>query len=82
MYLPHDQDGRRTFKYALTVVYVASRYKEAKAITDKTATQVVKALESIYARGPVRRPKVLQIEPGSEFQEVVQKACDNNGVTI
>ena len=82
MYLPNDRVGRRTFKYALTIVYVASRYKEAKAITDKTATHVGKALECIYARRPVRRPKVLQIEPGSEFRGAVQKACDKNGVTI
>ena len=29
LFLPHDRVGRRTYKYALTVVDVASRYKEA-----------------------------------------------------
>ena len=72
LFLPHDRVGRHTLKYALTVVDVASRYKEAQAITDKTATQVGKALESIYARGPLRWPKVLQVDPGSEFREAVQ----------
>ena len=37
--------GSSTYKYALTVVDEASRYKEAQAATDKTATKVAKALE-------------------------------------
>ena len=80
--MPHDRVGRRTFKHALTVVDVASWYKEAQAITDKTVTRVGKALESIYAHGPLRWPKVLQVNHGSEFRVAVQKACDKNGVTI
>ena len=34
LYLPHDRVGRRTYKYALTVVDVASRYKEAEPLSD------------------------------------------------
>ena len=29
LFLPHNRNGRKTFRYALTVVDVASRYKEA-----------------------------------------------------
>ena len=29
LFLPHDRIGRKTFRYALTVIDVASRYKEA-----------------------------------------------------
>jgi len=37
LFLPHDKlpRGRKVFKYALTVVYVASRYKEAELLTSK-----------------------------------------------
>jgi hypothetical protein len=45
LFLPHDTVHRRTFKYALTVIDVASRYKEAEPLTDKKASSVAKALE-------------------------------------
>ena len=37
LYLPHDRPprSRKTFKYALTVVDVASRYKEAEPLTTR-----------------------------------------------
>jgi len=44
LYLPHDRVDRRTYKFALTVVEVASRYKEAEPLTDKSATEVDAAL--------------------------------------
>ena len=40
LFLPHDRVGRRTYKYALTVVDVASRYKEAEPLTSKGAAEV------------------------------------------
>ena len=40
LYLPHDRQPargqRKTYKYALTVVDVASHYKEAELLTCKT----------------------------------------------
>ena len=51
LYLPHDRVDRRTYKFALTVVDVASRYKEAEPLTDKSATEVAAAaLGRIYKR--------------------------------
>ena len=43
-FLPHDRFERKTFRYALTVVDVASRYKEAEPLTSKTAAGVADAL--------------------------------------
>ena len=42
LFLPHDKlpRGRKVFKYALTVVDVASRYKEAEPITSKNSDEV------------------------------------------
>jgi len=52
LYLPHDHPPRslKTFKYALTVVDVASRYKDAEPLTTKEANEVARALERIYKR--------------------------------
>ena len=37
LFLPHDRVRQKTFRCALTVVDVASRYKEAEPLTSKTA---------------------------------------------
>ena len=55
LFMPHETlgrgRGRKTYKYALTVVYVASRYKEAEVLTSKESAEVAKAFEKIYRRG-------------------------------
>ena len=52
LFLPRDTLGRgsgsKTYKYALTVVDIASRYKEAEALTSKESAEVVKAFKIIY----------------------------------
>ena len=42
LFLPHDKlpRGKKVYKYALTVVDVASRYKAAEAITSKESDEV------------------------------------------
>ncbi|MEW8078481.1 MAG: hypothetical protein AB2822_10360, partial [Candidatus Thiodiazotropha endolucinida] len=59
LFLPHDRVRRKTFRYALTVVDVASRYKEAEPLTSKTAAEVADGLARIYKRSPLRWPKLL-----------------------
>ena len=54
LFLPHDKVGRRTYKYALTIVDVASCFKEAEPLTSKTAAEVADALSRIYKLGPLR----------------------------
>ena len=41
LFLPHDQPGRgrKLYKYALTVVDIASRYKEAEPLAKKEAKE-------------------------------------------
>ena len=52
LFLPHDRlpRGRKTYKYALTVVDVASRYKEAEPLTSKESAEVATAFSKIYKR--------------------------------
>ena len=76
LYLPHDSVKKKTFKYALTVVDVASRYKEAEPFSTKTSMEVAEALQRIYKRDPLRFPSLLQVDPGREFKgEVIHLAA-------
>lgn len=67
LYLPHD-DG---YKYALTVIDVASRYKDAYALKTKKASEVCEALKKIYSRGPLTFPEIFQVDRGAEFKGCV-----------
>ena len=68
LFLPHDRPGKgkKLYKYALTVVDVASRYKEAEPLSSKESGEVVKAFDKIYSR-VMKWPKLLQVDPGREF---------------
>ena len=69
LFLPHDRPlrSRKTYKYALTVVDVASRYKEAEPLSTKESAEVAKAFSTIYKRSRLKWPKLLQVDPGREF---------------
>ena len=82
LFLPHDGVGRRTYKYALTVVDVASRFKEAEPLTSKTAAEVADALSRIYKRGPLKWPKLLQVDPGREFMGAAGQLLAKHGVSV
>jgi len=82
LYLPHDRVGRRTYKYALTVVDVTSCYKEAEPLSDKTAAEVAAALSRIYKRGPLSWPRLLQVDPGREFMGAVNQLLAKHNVQV
>ena len=54
LFLPYDtiKVGRtnKTYKYALSLVDVGKRYKEAEPLTSKNSKEVAKAFEKIYSR--------------------------------
>ena len=83
LFLPHDRlpRGRKVFKYALTVVDVASRFKAAEPLTSKESSEVAKAFQKIY-KGPLRWPSVLQVDPGREFMGDAKKEMVKHGVRI
>ena len=66
----------------MTVVDVASRYKDAEPITDKTAGSVATALTKIYKRGPLKWPHLLQVDPGKEFFGMVSQLLAKHNVQI
>ena len=84
LYLPHDRPARsrKTFKYALTVVGVASRYKAAEPLSTKGAGEVATALERIYIRSPLNWPKLLQVDPGRKFMGAVNQLLTEHNVEV
>ena len=82
LFLPHDKVGRSTYKYALTVVDVASRFKEAEPLTSKDSAEVAEAFKTIYARGPLKWPQMLQVDPGREFMGAVTKEMEKHKTSI
>ena len=76
LFLPHDKLRRKTYKYALTVVDIASRYKEAEPLTSKDSNEVARAFQAIYRRGPLTWPSMLQVDPGREFMGGVTKEME------
>ena len=84
LFLPHDKlpRGRKTYKYTLTVVDVASRYKEAEPLTSKHSDEVALAFKRIYKRAPQKWPQMLQVDPGREFMGAVTKEMENHKMYI
>ena len=82
IFLPHDKLGRSTYKYALTVVDVASRLKEAQPLTSKDSAEVAKAFQTFYTRGPLKWPQMLQVDPGREFMGAVTKQMEKHKTSI
>lgn len=82
LFLPHDTVRRKTYKYALTVVDMASRFKAAEPLTTKEAKEVASALERIYKRGPLKWPKLLQVDPGREFMGAVNQLLVKHNVEV
>ena len=82
--MPHDKlpYGRKVYKYALTVVDVASRYKAAEPLTSKESDEVSKAFQRMYKRGPLKWPQLLQVDPGRELLGSVTKIMQNNKTAI
>ena len=73
--------GRKTYKYALTVVDIASRYKEAEPLTSKDSKEVAQAFDTIYKRH-LTYPKLLQVDPGREFMVAVSQFMKKHNVKI
>ena len=84
LFLPDDKlpRGRKVYKYTLTVVDVASRYKEAEPLTSKDSAEVGKAFQSIYRRSTLTWPQMLQVDPGREFMGSVSKEMESHKTYI
>lgn len=84
LFLPHDRVGPKTYKYALTLVDVASRYKAARPLTEKSSAAVAAALASIYEEEdtPLVWPHTMMVDQGGEFKAETQKLLAGHEVTV
>ena len=65
--LPHDNFKKKTYKYALNIVDVASRYKGSYQLTTENSKEVAQPFQWIYENTPLTYPKILIVDDGKEF---------------
>ena len=81
LYMPHNLFEGNTYKYILTGIDVASRYKVPLRI--KKSSEVAFVLEALYKKGGVfKYPKTFQCDNGSEFKSEVTKLLEKHNVKI
>ena len=82
LYMPQDTLYGNKYKYILSGIDVASRYKVARPMRTKQAKDVAEMISDIYKVGPLTWPKVFQCDNGSEFKAEVTKMLDKQDVKI
>ena len=86
LFLSHDIQGYgqgwKTYKCALTVVDVASHFKEAEPLTLKDSTEVASSFQKNYLCVPLKWPQWLQVDPGREFMGTVTKEMKKQNQTF
>ena len=75
--LPHDKFKKKTYKYALNIVDVASRYKGSYQLTTKNAKEVAQAFQWIYENTPLNYLKTLIVDDGKEFYRDTTKLMES-----
>ena len=80
--LPHDKFKKKTYKYALNILDVASRYKGSYQLTSKNAKEVAQAFQWIYENTPLNYPKTLIVDDGKEFYGDMTKLMEKHDVMI
>ena len=81
LFLPHDTIFGKVYRYALVVIDVASRYKDAEALRTKESGEISKCFSRIYSRR-LSWPGVLMVDPGREFMGNVTRLMNHHGVDI
>ena len=80
--LPHDKFKTKTYKYALNIVDIASRYKGSYQLTTKNVKEVAQAFQWIYENTPLTYPKTLIVDDGKEFYGDTTKLMEKHDVII
>ena len=80
--LPHDKFKKKTYKYALNIVDVGSRYKGSYQLTTKNAKEVTQAFQWIYENTPLTYLKTFIVDDGKEFYGDTTKLMEKHDVII
>ena len=82
LYMPSNTLYGNKYKYILSGIDVASRYKVARLLRTKQAKDVAEMIADIYKVGPLTYPKIFQCDNGSEFKGEVTKLLEKHEVKI
>ena len=82
LYMPSDTLYGNKYKYILSGIDVASRYKVARPLRTKQAKDVAEMIADIYKVGPLTYPKIFQCDNGCEFKAEVTKMFEKCEVKI
>ena len=82
MYMPSDTLYGNKYKYILSGIDVASRYKVARPMRTKRAKDVADIVADIYKVGLLTYPKIFRCDNGSEFKAEVTKMLEKHDVKI
>ena len=82
LFLPHHKVYQKTYKYNLNVIDVASRYKASRPLKTKKASEVAEMFKDIYKKGPLKYPKELHVDNGTELKAGVLKLLKERDVKV
>ena len=82
LYMPGDKLYGNKYKYILSGIDVASRYKVARPLRTKQAKEVAEMIKDIYKSTPLTWPDEVQVDNGSEFKAEVKKLFEKHNVEI
>ena len=80
--LPHNKFKKKTYKYALNIVDIASRYKGSYQLTTKNSKEVAQAFQWIYENTPLAYPKTLIVDDGKDFYGDTTKLMEKHDVIM
>ena len=66
------------YKYALVVVDLATSHMDAEPILSKSAEEATIAIKRIYKRKYLSKPKVLEVDDGTEFKGFFKQTFNDN----
>ena len=69
LYLPHDKFRKKTCKYVLNILDIASRYKGSYKLSTKNAKEAAQIFQWINLNMPLTYPNTLIINDRKEFME-------------
>ena len=80
--MPSDTLYGNKYKYILSGIDVASRYKVVRPMRTKQAKDMAEMIVDIYKVGPLTYPKIFQCDNGSEFKAEETKLLEKHEVKI
>ena len=80
LFLPHDNVDNKLYKYCLTVIDIASRYKAAWPLATKYSSEVADAITQIYQKSELKWPRKIMTDSGSEFKADFAKLMQKHNV--